>query len=91
MVEEFTTAAVSFGMSDTAQWSATWWLDTIYNEVYAGAIGWAWHDSAGNRSSFQPVFTAWASSTRMACGARRPIRCEPLPTSFAVVEPTRLR
>jgi hypothetical protein len=62
VVEEFTTAAVSFGLSDTAQWSAKWWLDTIYNEGYAGAIGWAWHDSAGNWSSFQPVFTAWGSS-----------------------------
>jgi hypothetical protein len=62
VVEEFTTADVSFGLNDTAQWSAEWWLDTIYNEGYAGAIGWAWHDSAGNWSSFQPVFTAWGSA-----------------------------
>jgi hypothetical protein len=58
VVEEFTTADVSFGTSDTGQWSAEWWLNTVYNEGYAGAIGWAWHDSAGNWSSFQPVFTA---------------------------------
>jgi hypothetical protein len=62
VVEEFTTAAVSFGLSDTAEWSAEWWLNTIYSEGYAGAIGWAWHDSAGNWSSFQPVFTAWGSA-----------------------------
>jgi hypothetical protein len=62
VVEEFTTADVSFGLADTAQWSAEWWLNTIYNEGYAGAIGWAWHDSAGNWSSFQPVFTAWGSA-----------------------------
>jgi hypothetical protein len=62
VVEEFTTADVSFGLNDTAQWSAEWWLNTIYNDGYAGALGWAWHDSAGNWSSFQPVFTAWGSA-----------------------------
>ena len=62
VVEEFTTADVSFGQSDTAQWSAEWWLNTIYEQGYAGAVGWAWHDSAGNWSSFQPVFTAWGSA-----------------------------
>jgi hypothetical protein len=62
VVEEFTTADVSFGLTDTAEWSAEWWLDTIYQQGYAGAIGWAWHDSAGNWSSFQPVFTAWGSA-----------------------------
>jgi hypothetical protein len=62
VVEEFTTADVSFGLTDTAQWSAEWWLNTIYDQGYAGAIGWAWHDSAGNWSSFQPVFTAWGSA-----------------------------
>jgi hypothetical protein len=62
VVEEFTTADVSFGSNDTAEWSAEWWLDTIYNQGYAGAIGWAWHDAAGNWASFQPVFTAWGSA-----------------------------
>ena len=62
VVEEFATADVSFGLSDTAQWSAEWWLNTIYNQGYAGAIGWAWHDSAGNWTSFQPVYTAWGSA-----------------------------
>jgi hypothetical protein len=62
VVEEFRTADVSFGLNDTAQWSAEWWLNTLYNQGYAGAIGWAWHDSAGNWSSFQPVFTAWGSA-----------------------------
>jgi hypothetical protein len=62
VVEEFTTADVSFGLNDTAQWSAEWWLNTIYNQGYAGAIGWAWHDSAGNWASFQPVFTAWGAA-----------------------------
>ncbi len=62
VVEEFTTADVSFGLDDTAEWSAEWWLNTIYDQGYAGAIGWAWHDSAGNWSSFQPVFTAWGAA-----------------------------
>jgi hypothetical protein len=62
VVEEFTTADVSFGLTDTAEWSAEWWLNTIYDQGYAGAIGWAWHDSAGNWMSFQPVFTAWGSA-----------------------------
>jgi hypothetical protein len=62
VVEEFPTAAVSFGLNDTAQWSAEWWLNTIHDQGYAGAIGWAWHDAAGNWSSFQPVFTAWGSA-----------------------------
>jgi hypothetical protein len=70
VVEEFTTADVSFGMSDTAQWSAEWWLNTLYNQGYAGAIGWAWHDSAGNWSSFQPVFTAWGSAHSAVVGPR---------------------
>ena len=39
VVEEFTTAAVSFGLTDTAQWSAEWWLNTLYDQGYAGAIG----------------------------------------------------
>jgi hypothetical protein len=62
VVEEFTTADVSFGLSDTAEWSAEWWLNTVYEQGYAGAVGWAWHDSAGNWPSFQPVFTAWGSA-----------------------------
>jgi hypothetical protein len=62
VVEEFTTADVSFGPSDTAEWSAEWWLNTIYDQGYAGAIGWAWHDTAGQWSSFQPVFTAWGAA-----------------------------
>lgn len=70
VVEEFTTADVSFGQSDTAEWSAKWWLDTIYNQGYAGAIGWAWHDSAGNWSSFQPVFTAWGSAHSSIVGPK---------------------
>lgn len=57
-------------MSDTAEWSAEWWLNTIYNQGYAGAIGWAWHDSAGNWSSFQPVYTAWGSAHSGIVGPR---------------------
>ena len=68
VVEEFTTADVSFALDDTAQWSAEWWLNTIYNEGYAGAIGWAWHDTAGNWASFQPVFTAWGAAHAGAVG-----------------------
>jgi len=71
VVEEFTTADVSFGLGDTAQWSAEWWLNTIYNEGYAGALGWAWHDSAGNWSSFQPVFTAWGSAHSAIVGPQQ--------------------
>jgi hypothetical protein len=68
VVEEFTTADVSFGLGDTAVWSAEWWLNTLYDDGYAGAIGWAWHDSAGNWSSFQPVFTAWGSAHSTVVG-----------------------
>jgi hypothetical protein len=68
VVEEFTTADVSFGLGDTAQWSAEWWLNTLHDDGYAGAIGWAWHDSAGNWSSFQPVFTAWGSAHSAVVG-----------------------
>jgi hypothetical protein len=70
VVEEFTTADVSFGLNDTAQWSAEWWLNTVYNQGYAGALGWAWHDSAGNWASFQPVFTAWGSAHSAIVGPR---------------------
>jgi hypothetical protein len=68
VVEEFTTADVSFGLTDTAEWSAEWWLNTIYDQGYAGAIGWAWHDSAGNWSSFQPVFSAWGKAHSSVVG-----------------------
>ncbi|HEY1697797.1 MAG TPA: hypothetical protein VGG39_36805 [Polyangiaceae bacterium] len=68
VVEEFATADVSFGLTDTAQWSAEWWLNTIYEQGYAGAIGWAWHDSAGNWTSFQPVFTAWGAAHSAVVG-----------------------
>jgi hypothetical protein len=44
--------------------------DLIYNEGYAGTIGWAWHDTAGNWSSFQPVFTAWGSAHSAIVGPR---------------------
>ena len=70
VVEEFPTADVSFGMNDTAEWSAEWWLNTLYDLGYAGAIGWAWHDSAGNWSSFQPVFTAWGAAHAAVAGPR---------------------
>jgi hypothetical protein len=70
VVEEFTTADVSFGLNDATEWSAEWWLNTIYNQGYAGAIGWAWHDSAGNWSSFQPVYTAWGSAHSAIVGPR---------------------
>jgi hypothetical protein len=70
VVEEFTTADVSFGLTDTAEWSAEWWLNTIYEQGYAGAIGWAWHDSAGNWASFQPVYTAWGSAHSGIVGPR---------------------
>jgi hypothetical protein len=70
VVEEFPTACVSFGLNDTAQWSAEWWLNTIHDQGYAGAIGWAWHDSAGKWSSFQPAFTAWGAAHPAIVGPR---------------------
>jgi hypothetical protein len=70
VVEEFTTTDVSFGLDDTTEWSAKWWLDTIYNQGYAGALGWAWHDSHGDWSDFQPVFTAWGSAHPAVVGPR---------------------
>jgi hypothetical protein len=70
VVEEFTTTDVSFGLDDTTEWSAKWWLDTIYKQGYAGALGWAWHDSHGDWSDFQPVFTAWGSAHPAVVGPR---------------------
>src|SRR5262249_54667715 len=61
IVEEFPTADSSYGANDTNALSAKWYLDTIYNYGYAGALGWSYRagDGASNWTSFQPVFTAW--------------------------------
>jgi hypothetical protein len=44
VVEEFTTAAVSFGLNDTVQWSAEWWLNTISERRRLGANTGGNHD-----------------------------------------------
>ena len=64
IIGEFPTAAASFGIGDTNTTSAQWYLDTIYNQGYAGALGWGYEnmDAQCNWASFQPVFTNWANT-----------------------------
>ena len=63
IVGEFPTADSSYGLYDTNGDSARWYLDTIYNDGYAGALGWSYRggDSASNWASFNPVYTYWNS------------------------------
>jgi hypothetical protein len=63
IVGEFTTADSSYGLTDTSPLSAEWYLDTIYNYGYAGALGWSFRggDSASNWASFSSVYTNWNS------------------------------
>jgi hypothetical protein len=58
---EFATADVSYNLTDTAVGSAEWYLNTIRNDGYAGALGWSVTagDTASNWTAFQPVFTNW--------------------------------
>lgn len=64
IVGEFQTVDSSYGLTDTAAYSAQWYLDTIYKDGYAGALAWSYRvgDGVSNWSSFQPVFTNWAQT-----------------------------
>ena len=61
IVGEFPTQDGSYGLTDTTALSAEWYLNTIYSDGYAGALGWSYHvgDSASNWTSFQPVYSNW--------------------------------
>jgi hypothetical protein len=60
---EFATANVSYGLNDTAVFSARWYLDTIKAGGYIGALGWSLRggDTASNWAAFHPVFTNWVA------------------------------
>jgi len=64
IVGEFPTADSSYGLTDTAAYSAQWYLDTIYKDGYAGALAWSYRvgDGVSNWSSFHPVFSNWAQT-----------------------------
>lgn len=70
IVGEFPTAATSYGLEDTAVFSARWYLDQIYQRGYAGALGWSYRvgDSATNWAQFQPVYTDWTTTYSTVVG-----------------------
>jgi hypothetical protein len=63
IVGEFSTVDANYSLGSTTPQSAQWYLDTISNFGYAGALGWSYQggDSASNWSAFQPVHTNWAN------------------------------
>lgn len=63
IVGEYATADVNYTFGSTQPLSAQWYLDTIYNYGYAGALGWGYQnmDSSSNWAAFQPVYTNWAN------------------------------
>jgi hypothetical protein len=66
-VGEFGTAVLtSYGLNDTAVFSARWYLDAIRARGYVGAIAWSLNagDDASDWTSFQPVFTNWVTLAR---------------------------
>ncbi len=62
IVGEYATADVNYTNNSTIPLSAQWYLDTIYNYGYAGALGWGYEnmDSSSNWPAFQPIYTNWA-------------------------------
>jgi hypothetical protein len=69
VVEEFATAAydgngqnqMSYTLGDPTPYSAQWYLDYIYQQGYAGALGWSvtGNDGYSDWKDFTPVFQAW--------------------------------
>src|SRR5262249_13882186 len=64
IVGEFSTVDANYSIGSATPQSAQWYLDTIYNFGYAGALAWSYQagDSATNWSAFQPVYTNWANN-----------------------------
>ena len=62
IVGEFPSAVDSYGLNDTTPRSARWYLDTIHDRGYAGAMVWSVRnaDGASNWPTFQPVMVNWA-------------------------------
>ena len=70
IIGEFPTEDASYGVGDTNAQSAQWYLDTIYNQGYAGALAWGYTnmDGQSNWASFQPVYTTWAQMHMLFVG-----------------------
>ena len=64
IVGEFASNDTSYGLTDTNPLSAEWYLNTIHQDGYAGALAWSYSggDSASNWDAFHPVLTDWAQS-----------------------------
>ncbi len=64
IVGEFPSVNVSYGLSDTTPRSARWYLDTIHDRGYAGALVWSVNltDGASDWLSFEPVMKDWAQA-----------------------------
>ena len=84
IVGEFSTVDADYTIGSTTALSAQWYLDTIYNYAYAGAI--AWSNNAGDSSTdwtdFNPVFSSWASGHSGIIGPQPP--SVPTPTLTAL-------
>ena len=70
IVGEFATNDRSYKIGDTTPLSAQWYVNTIANYGYAGALAWGYHnmDSECNWASFQPVYINWAVAHRFVIG-----------------------
>jgi hypothetical protein len=65
IVGEYQTADANYTIGSTTIQSAQWYLDTTYNDGYAGSLAWAY--TTGNPAiidwpDFQPVFTNWSQT-----------------------------
>jgi hypothetical protein len=65
VVTEYQTVDANYVIGSTTIQSAQWYLDTIYNDGYAGSLAWAY--TQGNPAivdwtDFQPVFTNWSQT-----------------------------
>ena len=70
IVGEFPSADASYGLNDTAPLSAHWYLNTIHDLGYAGALTWSRSvgDGASNWSAFAPVLQDWALTHQAELG-----------------------
>jgi hypothetical protein len=62
MVGEFPTQGLtSYGLNDTANYSARWYLDYIKKQGYTGALAWS-VTADSNWAAFGPVFADWVKN-----------------------------
>lgn len=85
IVGEFATVDANYTIGSTKAQSAQWYLDTIYNYGYAGAIAWSNNasDSATDWTDFNPVFAHWASGHSGIIGPQPSSEPTPVLTSLA--------